>query len=90
MSSTHYFYAVVFLSYFTISVIVAVLVGMHPHLCAGQVRVVSMLSKKMALRTAAPIKDNMALVIAAKEETAKANRKKMQLPTRLVFVDLCL
>ncbi len=49
-----------------------------------------MLSKKMALRSAAPIKDNMALVVAAKEETAKANRKKMQLPTRLVSVDLCL
>jgi Ankyrin repeats (3 copies) len=47
---------------------------------SGQLKVVALLSSKMALRSSAPIKTNMVLVAQAKEDAAKAKRKKAQLP----------
>ena len=47
---------------------------------SGQLRVVALLSKKMALRSTSNIKNNAVLMAAAKEEAAKASRKKQQLP----------
>jgi hypothetical protein len=47
---------------------------------SGQLKAVALLSSKMALRSSAPIKTNMVLVAQAKEEAAKAKRKKAQLP----------
>lgn len=57
---------------------------LKPSRLIGEIRVVSLLSKKMALRSSAPIKTNMALVAAAKDEEQKLKRKKEQLPVKSV------